>query len=91
MEPTDPRAAGQRPFRVLRLVHPAPPQEPRRRRGVARAVEDVFMPVALHTLAPAILSENQAPAERAIFEGLERRIRGAVRAIAEDPRALKAT
>ena len=26
----------------LRLVHPAPPQPPRRRRGVAHPVEDVF-------------------------------------------------
>jgi len=42
MEPTDPRAEGQRPFRALRLVHPAPPPKPRRRRGAARPVEDVF-------------------------------------------------
>jgi hypothetical protein len=40
---TDPPDGGKAVIRSpLRLVHPAPPPKPRRRRGVARAVEDVF-------------------------------------------------
>lgn len=40
---TDPPNGGKGQFRPpLRLVHPAPPPKPRRRRGVVRPVEDVF-------------------------------------------------
>jgi hypothetical protein len=40
---TDPPSGGKAVIRPpLRLVHPAPPPKPRRRRGVARPVEDVF-------------------------------------------------
>lgn len=40
---TDPPTGGKAAIRTpLRLVHPAPPPKPRRRRGVARPVEDVF-------------------------------------------------
>ena len=38
----------------LRLVHPAPPQPPRRRRGVARPVEDVFTDAEVARLRLAI-------------------------------------
>lgn len=40
---TDPPDGGKAVIRSpLRLVHPAPPPKPKRRRGVARPVEDVF-------------------------------------------------
>lgn len=40
---TDPPDGGKAVIRPpLRLVHPAPPPKPKRRRGTARPVEDVF-------------------------------------------------
>jgi len=40
---TDPPDGGKAVIRSpLRLVHPAPPPKPKRRRGTARPVEDVF-------------------------------------------------
>lgn len=51
----DPPNGGKAAIRSpLRLVHPAPPPKPRRRRGVARAVEDVFTDVEVARLRLAI-------------------------------------
>lgn len=48
---TDPPRGGKGPIRPpLRLVHPAPPSPPRRRRGVAPPVEDVFTPAEVARL-----------------------------------------
>ncbi len=52
---TDPPSGGKAAIRPpLRLVHPAPPPKPRRRRGVARAVEDVFTDAEVARLRLAI-------------------------------------
>lgn len=51
----DPPNGGKAAIRPpLRLVHPAPPPKPRRRRGVARAVEDVFNDAEVARLRLAI-------------------------------------
>lgn len=48
----DPPRGGKAVIRPphLRLVHPAPPTPPRRRRGVAKPVEDVFTPAEVARL-----------------------------------------
>lgn len=52
---TDPPNGGKGQIRPpLRLVHPAPPPKPRRRRGTARPVEDVFNDAEVARLRLAI-------------------------------------
>ncbi len=52
---TDPPNGGNGQIRPpLRLVHPAPPPKPRRRKGVARPVEGVFTDAEVARLRPAI-------------------------------------
>lgn len=40
----------------LRLVHPAPPPAPKRRRGIAKYIEDVFAPSEVACLRLAIVN-----------------------------------
>lgn len=64
---TEPPNGGKGQIRPpLRLVHPAPPPKPRRRRGVARPVEDVFTDAEIARLRLAMVNA------RARFGGWQR-------------------
>lgn len=58
---TEPPTGGKGQIRApLRLVHPAPPPKPRRRRGTARPVEDVFSPAEVAKLRLAMVNARRA-------------------------------
>lgn len=67
---------------VLTALVPADLLGPQSRALVIRALVDFSRAVQ------AVLAAKVAPAERAMFEGLELRTRGAFTALGEDPRAL---
>lgn len=85
-DPAVPRALARAPFAlltwVLTALVPAELLGERSRPLVLRALLDFGRAVRL------VLHEKAATAERATFEGLERRTREAVTALGEDPRAL---